>query len=63
MILEGPMIIIAVLAMTVLHPGIAFDGKWSSATWGLKQSRKDASATRSSSVEDINLQQRYNSLK
>ncbi|KAH8821984.1 RTA1 like protein-domain-containing protein [Xylogone sp. PMI_703] len=31
MILEGPMVFLAVLAMTVLHPGIAFGGKWSSA--------------------------------
>ncbi|KAH8688745.1 RTA1 like protein-domain-containing protein [Talaromyces proteolyticus] len=31
MILEGPMIFLAVLAMTVLHPGVTFGGKWSSA--------------------------------
>jgi hypothetical protein len=28
MILEGPMIIIAVLALTVFHPGLAFTGNW-----------------------------------
>lgn len=28
MILEGPMIIIAVAALTFLHPGIGFQGHW-----------------------------------
>jgi hypothetical protein len=59
MILEGPMVILAVLAMTVLHPGIAFGGKWSSAVWSVKQPRKAAFATISSSMEDIHLQQRH----
>ncbi|KAH8593082.1 RTA1 like protein-domain-containing protein [Bisporella sp. PMI_857] len=45
MILEGPMIFLAVLATTVLHPGIAFGGKWSSAAC--------------SYMENIHLQQRY----
>jgi hypothetical protein len=43
MILEGPMVILAVLVMTVLHPGIAFGGKWSSAAWSVKQSGKQYS--------------------
>jgi hypothetical protein len=60
MILEGPMIFLAVLAMTVLYPSIAFGGKWSSAAWSVKQSRKAAFATGSLSMEDIHLQQRYN---
>ena len=59
MILEGPMMFLAVLAMTVLHPGIAFSGKWSSAAWSVKQFRKPAFATSSSSVEEIRLQPRY----
>lgn len=62
MILEGPMIFLAVLAMTVLHPGIAFGGKLSSAAWSVKQSRKAAFATSSSYMEDIHLQQSYNPL-
>ena len=53
MILEGPLIILAVLAMTVLHPGIAFGGKWSSAAWSVKRSRSDALATSSPDMEDI----------
>jgi len=59
MILEGPMIFLAVLAMTGLHPGIAFGGKWSSAAWSVKQHRKAAFAKSSSYTEDIHLQQRY----
>jgi hypothetical protein len=58
MIFEGPMIFLAVLAMTVLHPGIAFGGEWSSAVWSVKLSRKDAFAASSSSMEDIYLRQR-----
>ncbi len=57
MILEGPMIFLAVLAMTVLHPGIAFGGKWRSAGWSIKKSRKTAFTTSSSYVEIIQLQQ------
>ena len=60
MILEGPMIFLAVFAMTVLHPGIAFGGKWSSAAWSVKQYRKAAFVTSSSYIEDIHLQRRYN---
>jgi len=60
MILEGPMIFLAVLAVTVLHPGIAFGGKWSSAAWSVKQYRKAAFVTSSSNMEDSHLQERYN---
>ena len=60
MILEGPMIFLAVFAMTVLHPGIAFAGKWDSATWSVKKSRNTSFATSSSYVEIIQLQQSDN---
>ncbi|OBT62473.1 hypothetical protein VE03_07988 [Pseudogymnoascus sp. 23342-1-I1] len=59
MILEGPMIFLAVLAMTVLHPGIGSGDNWSSAAWSLKQSRKAAFATSSSSIEGTHLEQKY----
>ena len=41
MILEGPMVIIACIALTVLHPGIGFQGAWLDADfawrwWGRK---------------------------
>lgn len=59
MILEGPMILLAVLAMTVLHPGIAFSGKWSGAGWSIKQSRKAAFSPSNSSTEDIHLHPKH----
>lgn len=62
MILEGPMVFLAVLAMTVLHPDIAFGGKLSSAAWSVKQSRKAAFAASSSYMEDIHSQRRHNPL-
>lgn len=40
MILEGPMIIIAVLALTIFHPGAAFGGRWAEAGWRLRGAKK-----------------------
>lgn len=62
MILEGPMIFFAVLAMTVLHPGIAFGNNLHSAAWSITQSRKSASVATSIYMEDIPLQHKRNSL-
>jgi hypothetical protein len=39
MILEGPMVILAVSALAVFHPGFAFDGQWNAAGWSLKKSK------------------------
>lgn len=39
MIFEGPMIILAVFFLTIFHPGPAFAGKWSTATWSLRQKK------------------------
>jgi len=39
MILEGPMIILAVLVLTILHPGRVFDGSWQDAGWSLRKSK------------------------
>jgi hypothetical protein len=36
MVLEGPMVIIAVLAMTVFHPGTCFNAHWETAGWTLR---------------------------
>lgn len=36
MILEGPMIFLAVSFLTVLHPGVAFGGQWANAGWSLR---------------------------
>lgn len=63
MILEGPMIFLAVLAMTVLHPGIGFGGEWNSAAWSIKQSRNAAFHPKQlvpEYVADIDLQPKYN---
>jgi len=43
MALEGPMIIIAVSALTVFHPGYAFHGQWQDATWSFRQKKTDGS--------------------
>ncbi len=37
MVLEGPMVIIAVLAMTLFHPGMCFNGHWAAAGWTLRK--------------------------
>ena len=33
MVLEGAMIVLAALALTVLHPGFCFDGLWKQTKW------------------------------
>ena len=53
MILEGAMIVIAVLALTIFHPGVAFAGHWADANFklkGRKTAEKDISGG-SSNVE------------
>jgi hypothetical protein len=37
MVLEGPLIIVAVATMAVFHPGPAFCGKWAAATWSFRE--------------------------
>lgn len=54
MILEGPMIIIATVALTVCHPGIAFGSAstWAAANWTWKKNNKgDANHIRMVSQE------------
>ena len=41
MILEGAMVVLAVLLLTVLHPAVAFQGNWHKANFALRKS-KDA---------------------
>lgn len=40
MILEGPMIIIACVALTVFHPGVCFRGRWQEANWGFGKGKE-----------------------
>lgn len=35
-ILEGPMIMIATISLTVFHPGLSFGSQWSAAGWSLR---------------------------
>jgi hypothetical protein len=41
MIFEGPMIILACFAVTLVHPGFAFAGRWSAAAWSLRGRKGD----------------------
>jgi hypothetical protein len=41
MVLEGPMIILATFALTVLHPGYALDRNWQAASWSLRKQKGD----------------------
>lgn len=40
MVFEGPMIFIAVGLLSILHPGIAFKGRWAEANFGVWAGRK-----------------------
>jgi hypothetical protein len=48
LILEGTMILVACLCLTIYHPGIAFQGRWADADFSMKR-RKD----KSDSEEDV----------
>lgn len=37
MALEGPMIMLATLCMTLSHPGYDFNGEWNEAVWSLRE--------------------------
>jgi RTA1 like protein len=41
MVLEGPMIILAVLLLTILHPGYVFDGSWQAAGWSFRSGKSE----------------------
>lgn len=38
MILEGAMLTIALLCLTILHPGICFNGQWDNTKWSFHKS-------------------------
>ncbi|CAG7974430.1 unnamed protein product [Penicillium nalgiovense] len=38
MVLEGVMLVIALLALTILHSGICFDGQWNKTKWAFRKS-------------------------
>lgn len=52
LILDGAMVALAVILLSVLHPGLAFGGQWHAANWSLrtgKEKKKTVRMTRSSS--------------
>lgn len=52
LILDGAMVALAVILLSVLHPGLAFGGQWHAANWSLrtgKEKKKTDRMTRSSS--------------
>jgi hypothetical protein len=52
MILEGVMVIIATTCLTLLHPGVSFQGAWSAANFSLR-GRKKGNETKPMVLEDI----------
>lgn len=56
MVLEGPMIIIACIALTVFHPGVCFRGRWAEANWSFGKGKVTVEGKKtgysSSSVEE-----------
>ncbi|KAH7408998.1 RTA1 like protein-domain-containing protein [Cadophora sp. MPI-SDFR-AT-0126] len=53
MILEPPMITIAVVALTVFHPGIGFQGAWDGAKKGYKEAATDVESRSSNEIDDV----------
>jgi hypothetical protein len=42
MALEGPMIMLAVAALALFHPGFAFSGEWQAAAWSFRTKKDEA---------------------
>ncbi|KAL4974922.1 RTA1 like protein-domain-containing protein [Aspergillus desertorum] len=62
MILEAAMIAIAVIALTVFHPGVVWKGQWNEAVWSTRgkdeqRYRKTASMDSSISLHPVQMQQ------
>lgn len=55
MILEGPMIILAVLSLTIFHPGLVFHETWGAAAWSLRSKKSNDEPKRESSKDDISM--------
>ena len=51
--LEGPMIMVATVCMTVWHPGIVFQGRWQSAAWHLRAKNDSANEKIASLESDL----------
>lgn len=44
-VLEGTMVLIAVIALTVFHPGISFQGRWPEADFQFRTKSKEDTAS------------------
>ena len=53
MVLDGVMIILASLALTVYHPGIAFQGEWQHANFPLRQRKEAQLAEKNSQTSSL----------
>ena len=53
MVFEGPMLIIATLALTIFHPAYMFQGKYGDANWGRKSQSSKVESTEGSQFESI----------
>jgi carbon starvation protein CstA len=42
MILEGAMMAIALLCLTILHPGVCFAGHWNTTKWTFRKKSRDS---------------------
>ena len=40
LVLDGAMVALAVLALSALHPGLAFGGQWNAANWSLRTGKE-----------------------
>lgn len=57
MILDGVMIALAVLLLTVLHPGIAFGEQWHAANWSIRDGRnRERLRSQSGKVDEREMQ-------
>lgn len=55
MVLEGVMVVVATSCLTLLHPGICFQGNWSAANFSL-QGRRNANEAKPLVLEDMDRQ-------
>ena len=44
MILEGAMISLAVISLTIFHPGLVFKDAWHTADWSMRKNKAQAAA-------------------
>lgn len=63
MLLDGMMVAIATICLTVLHPGPAFGGQWHAADWSFRTKKRVESASSIAAVEGKESQTRQDTLK